>query len=89
MPRSPQPPAPKVSATKIPPVTKASNPKHDEWVIDEAIDESFPASDPPAIASPSSRMAVKNLADEGRARPPEESDPKMKREKLKKTPKSP
>lgn len=39
---------------------------HEERVIDEAVDESFPASDPPAIASPSSTAAVKQQAEEGR-----------------------
>ena len=38
----------------------------EERVIDEAVDESFPASDPPAIASPSSTAAVKQQAEEGR-----------------------
>lgn len=61
-----QKPADKVHATKVPP-TKVSHPEHEEHVIDEAVDESFPASDPPAIASPSGSMAVKKLAEEGRA----------------------
>lgn len=61
-----QKPAPKVHATPVPP-TKTSHPDHEENLIDEAVDESFPASDPPAIASPSSTLAVKKLAEEGRA----------------------
>ena len=46
------PPAPKKAATSIPPHPKPSDPKHAEWVVDEAIDETFPASDPPAITQP-------------------------------------
>ena len=41
-----------------------------------AVDESFPASDPPAIASPSSSVAVKKVAEEGREVPEAEPDPK-------------
>ena len=29
-----------------------SDPKHGEWLIDEASDESFPASDPSSITQP-------------------------------------
>ena len=55
-------PAPKLQATKVPPATrtKAGSRAHDEAVIDEALDESFPASDPAAITSPSSTLAVNN-----------------------------
>lgn len=62
MPRQPAKPAPKLHATKVPPATlsKKGTPSHDEDVIDEAIDESFPASDPPAIVSPSSTLAINN-----------------------------
>lgn len=67
MPKQPeQKPEPKAAATAVPP-TKISHPDHDEHLMDEALDESFPASDPPAIASPSGTMAVKQLAEEGRA----------------------
>ena len=47
-------PAPKLPATKVPPpVPRDANPeKHDEGLIDEAIDESFPASDPPSTSQP-------------------------------------
>ena len=67
MPKQPeQKPAPKVAATQVPP-TKVTHADHDENLVDEALDESFPASDPPAIASPSSSLAVKNLEEEGRS----------------------
>ena len=46
-------PAPKVSSTRVPPHPKPQDPKHDEWVIDEGADESFPASDPPSHTQPS------------------------------------
>jgi hypothetical protein len=47
-----QPPAPKISHTRVPPRTNPDDPKHEEWKVDEAVDESFPASDPPAITQP-------------------------------------
>jgi hypothetical protein len=54
-------PAPKISGSVTVPV-KPGQPKHDEWVVDEAIEESFPASDPPAIANPASTKVIKELA---------------------------
>jgi hypothetical protein len=51
---------------------------HEEDVIDEAVDESFPASDPPAIASPGSTLAVKSVAETGRGVPEAEPDPEQK-----------
>lgn len=60
-------PAPKIPATKVPPPRVAQDEDEKcERVIDESVDESFPASDPPAIASPSSSAAVKQVEDEGR-----------------------
>ena len=71
-------PAPKLHATKVPPpkLGECHPDEHEEKLADEAIDESFPASDPPAIASPSSSAAVKNVAKEGRDVPEAEPDPK-------------
>ena len=69
--------APKVAATRTPvPPIEAGKEKHEEGLIDEAVDESFPASDPPAIASPSSTLAAKKIAQEGRetAGPQEDLD---------------
>jgi hypothetical protein len=33
-------------------------PGHDEWLLDEALAETFPASDPPAVVQPGSTVAV-------------------------------
>lgn len=68
MPQStPQKPAPKLHATPVPPPGhEAAADDHEENVIDEAVDESFPASDPPAIASPSSTLAVNKMHEQGR-----------------------
>lgn len=66
-------PAPKLHATPVPPAEHARHEdEHEERVIDEAVDESFPASDPPAIQSPSSTLAVKKVAEQGREVPPGE-----------------
>ena len=60
-------PAPKIPATKVPPPRVAQDDEEKcESAIDEAVDESFPASDPPAIASPSGSAAVKQVEGEGR-----------------------
>ena len=74
--RAPRP-APKLHATKCPPpnLAQSGSEEHEEDMIDEAVDESFPASDPPAIASPSSTLAVKKVAEKGRETPPAEPDP--------------
>jgi len=74
---NPRKPAPKIPATKTPPAKLGEN-QHDEKQIDEALDESFPASDPAAIVSPSSTLAVKKIAEEGRKVPPAEPDPAQK-----------
>lgn len=62
-------PAPKLDATRTRPAGLATGKDHDDKVVDEALDESFPASDPAAIASPSSTLAVKKIAEEGRTVP--------------------
>lgn len=60
-------PAPKIPATQVPPPPAARNAEEkEERVIDEAVDESFPASDPPAIASPSGSAAVRQVEESGR-----------------------
>ena len=45
-------PAPKLPASKLPPHPSPRDPAHEEWRIDEAEDESFPASDPSAPTQP-------------------------------------
>jgi hypothetical protein len=68
-------PAPKIPATKVPlPKAATDHDEKEERVIDEAVDESFPASDPPAIASPSSTMAAKKVAETGREVGPVDAD---------------
>ena len=52
-------PAPKVSATRVPPHPKTADPQHQEWLVDEGADESFTASDPSAIAQPHPHGAPK------------------------------
>ena len=67
-------PAPKLHATPVPPAEHAQGDEHEERMIDESVDESFPASDPPAIQSPSGTLAVKKAAEQGREVPPAECD---------------
>jgi hypothetical protein len=43
-------PAPKVEDSQVPPPPKSGD--HQEWRIDEAEDESFPASDPSSETQP-------------------------------------
>lgn len=79
MPRQDPPkPAPKIPATRTPPpkLAESGDEEHEEGLIDEAVDESFPASDPPAIVQPHGSLAVKKVAEEGRSVPPAEPDPK-------------
>jgi hypothetical protein len=47
-----EPPAPKISGTRVPPHPSPADPKHEDWRVDEADDESFPASDPSAVTQP-------------------------------------
>jgi hypothetical protein len=44
-------PHPKLPGTRKP-MPPPGTPEHEEWLIDEAVAESFPASDPPAPALP-------------------------------------
>lgn len=71
---------PKLQSTRTPPpdLASAGEEEHEEGLIDEAVDESFPASDPPAIASPGGTLAVKNVAETGREVPEAEPDPEKK-----------
>lgn len=77
MPRPQEGNTPKIPATKtpLPNLAGTESEEHEERLIDEAVDESFPASDPPAIANPHSTLAVKKVAESGRDVPPAEPDP--------------
>ncbi len=60
-------PDPKVPSSRTPPVPQESaEERRDEGEMDEAVDESFPASDPPAMANPGSSLAVKRQRESGR-----------------------
>ena len=50
-------PHPKLPEPKRP-VPPPGTPEHEEWLVDEALDESFPASDPPEPAQPGSTPGV-------------------------------
>ena len=52
MPETAKPPGPKISETHVPAHPDPKDPQHAEWHIDEASDESFPASDPSAETQP-------------------------------------
>jgi len=47
---------PKEKVRGIQPIP-AGHPNHDEWLLDESVEESFPASDPVAPARPDSTLA--------------------------------
>ena len=55
----PKPAARKLATTPIPPppLGEASAEKHEEGLIDEAVDESFPASDPPTTSQPGGTLS--------------------------------
>jgi hypothetical protein len=44
------------------PAAKPGSPAHDEWVMDEALEETFPASDPPYPMRPGSTIARRNAS---------------------------
>jgi hypothetical protein len=71
MAQNPHPTLPKRPRKPEPP---PNTPEHKEWLLDEAVEESFPASDPPAPANPGSTHAVKEIQSEGRKGPPAEKD---------------
>jgi len=65
----PHPTLPKRPSRPEPPT---GTPEHEEWLMDESVDDTFPASDPPAQMQPGSTLAVNKMNDEGRATPPTE-----------------
>ena len=79
MAQNPHPTLPKTPRKPEPP---PGTPEHEEWLLDEAVEDSFPASDPPAPQHPSSTLAVKKIAEEGRETPPAEPDPAMENVQL-------
>jgi hypothetical protein len=83
MAKTPAKPAPKLHATRTPPskLTGSGSDDHDEQMMDEAEDESFPASDPPASINPGSTLAVKTVAETGRGTPEPEPDPRKQKVK--------
>jgi hypothetical protein len=48
--------------------------QHEEWQLDEAGEETFPASDASAPVQPGSTEAVNRLHEEGRKAPPTEKE---------------
>ena len=65
----PHPTLPKRPRRPEPPT---GTPEHEEWLMDEAVDDTFPASDPPAQMHPGSTLAVNKMKDAGRETPPTE-----------------
>jgi hypothetical protein len=41
-----------IGSTKVPPHPDPKDPQHEDWLVDEAADESFPASDPSSATQP-------------------------------------
>jgi hypothetical protein len=79
---------PTIPATKTAPLklSETKGDEHEERLIDEAVDESFPASDPPAIVNPHGSLGVKKVAQEGRDVPAAEPDPAKENQQPKKSP---
>ena len=65
----PHPTLPKRPRRPEPPT---GTPEHEEWLMDESVDDSFPASDPPAQSQPGSTLAVNKMNDAGRETQPTE-----------------
>lgn len=58
----PRPTLPKTRKPEPP----AGTPEHEEWLLDQAAEETFPASDATSPSQPGSTEAVNNIAGEGR-----------------------
>lgn len=70
----PHPTLPKRPRRPEPP---PGTPEHEEWLMDEAVDDTFPASDPPAQMQPGSTLAVNKMSEEGRKTEPTEEQLKQ------------
>jgi hypothetical protein len=88
----PHPTLPKPPRRPEPP---PGTPEHEEWLMDEGVDDTFPASDPPAQSQPGSTLAVNKMSEEGRETQPTEEQLKdgersdAAKAPLRKTPDSP
>ena len=56
------------------PEPPAGTPEHAEWLLDEAEEETFPASDATSPSNPGSTSSVNSIAGEGRDTPTTEQD---------------
>lgn len=56
---------PDQGGSHVPSHADPADPLHGEWLIDEASDESFPASDPSAVAMPSGRREIADATGKG------------------------
>ena len=65
----PHPTLPKRPSRPEPP---SGTPEHEEWLMDEAVDDTFPASDPPAQMQPGSTLGVNKMSEQGRETQPTE-----------------
>jgi hypothetical protein len=72
-------PHPTMSRKPRKPMPPPGTPEHEEWMLDEAVEETFPASDPPATIQPSSTLAVNKLKEKGRKTPPTEEELRKKK----------
>jgi hypothetical protein len=75
--RDPHPTLPKSPRPAPPKGTR----EHEEWMLDEAVEESFPASDPPEPVQPGSSLAAERLEEEGRKTRLTEKELAMKKKK--------
>jgi hypothetical protein len=57
--KTPRQPAAKIENTRVPPHPNPADPQHEDWLVDEADDESFPASDPSSATQPKPKPAGK------------------------------
>jgi len=55
----------KVEAMTIDAIPPVGTPAYDEWALDEALDETFPASDATVPTQPGSSVALRHAGDSG------------------------